>query len=76
MYNVFGRTLGPGSTGGRQHNGNHQVSIAIGKPFRGGVIGGVGPVGGDFGALPIDDGRVRGRVGEPKATAACVRLRI
>lgn len=52
--NVFGRTLGPASTDGRQHNPNHQVSIAIGKPFAGGVIGGIGPVAGDFGALPID----------------------
>jgi hypothetical protein len=52
--NVFGRTLGPGSANGRQHNANHQVSLAIGKPFRGGVIGGVGPVGADYGALPID----------------------
>jgi hypothetical protein len=30
------------------------VSITIGKPFRGGVIGGVAPVGADYGALPID----------------------
>lgn len=52
--NVFGRTLGPGNTDGRQHNANHQVSIAIGKPFAGGVIGGVGPTGGDYGALAID----------------------
>jgi hypothetical protein len=52
--NVFGRTLGPGTAAGRQHNANHQVSIAMGKPFRGGVIGGVGPVDGDYGALAID----------------------
>jgi len=52
--NVFGRTLGPGNTDGRQHNANHQVSIAIGKPFAGGVIGGVGPTAGDYGALAID----------------------
>jgi hypothetical protein len=52
--NVFGRTLGPSNTDGRQHNSNHQVSITIGKPFRGGVIGGVGPVQGDYGAMPID----------------------
>jgi len=52
--NVFGRTLGPGNTDGRQHNENHQVSIAIGKPFRGGVIGGVIPVGKDFGAQNVD----------------------
>jgi hypothetical protein len=52
--NVFGRTLGPSNTDGRQHNQNHQVSITIGKPFRGGVIGGVAPVGNDYGATPID----------------------
>jgi hypothetical protein len=52
--NVFGRTLGPGNADGRQHNGNHQVSLAIGKPFRGGVVGAVGPVAPDYGALPID----------------------
>lgn len=52
--NVFGRTLGPSNTDGRQHNANHQVSIAIGAPFRAGVIGGVGPVGSDYGALAID----------------------
>jgi hypothetical protein len=52
--NVFGRTIGPGNTDGRQHNQNHQVSVVIGKPFRGGVIGGVGPVAGDYGALAID----------------------
>jgi hypothetical protein len=52
--NVFGRTLGPGNTDGRQHNANHQVSITIGKPFRGGVIGGVAPVANDYGATAID----------------------
>ena len=52
--NVFGRTIGPGNTDGRQHNPNHQVSIAIGKPFNGGVIGGVAPVQNDYGALPVD----------------------
>jgi hypothetical protein len=52
--NVFGRTLGPGNAGGRAHNSNHQVSIAIGKPFRGGVVGAVGPVDPDYGALPVD----------------------
>jgi hypothetical protein len=51
--NVFGRTIGPGNTDGRQHNPNHQVSLSIGKPFKGGVIGGVGPVANDYGALPI-----------------------
>jgi hypothetical protein len=51
--NVFGRTLGPGNTSGRQHNQNHQVSFTIGKPFKGGVIGGVAPVGSDYGATAI-----------------------
>jgi Protein of unknown function (DUF1501) len=51
--NVFGRTLGPGNTNGRQHNPNHQVSITIGKPFKGGVIGGVAPLAGDYGATAI-----------------------
>jgi hypothetical protein len=52
--NVFGRTIGPGNTDGRQHNANHQVSIAIGKAFRGGVIGGVSPFDGDYGATSLD----------------------
>jgi hypothetical protein len=53
--NVFGRTLiaKPGASG-RDHNPNHQVSIAIGKPFRAGVIGGVARVASDYGALGID----------------------
>ncbi len=51
--NVFGRTIGPGNTDGRQHNPNHQVSVTIGKPFKGGVIGGVAPVGNDYGATAI-----------------------
>ena len=52
--NVFGRTLNSQSADGRQHNQNHQVSFAIGKPFKGGVYGGLQPVASDFGALPID----------------------
>jgi hypothetical protein len=52
--NVFGRTMGPGTEKGRAHNGNHQVSLAIGKPFRGGVIGAVAPVDEDYGATAID----------------------
>jgi hypothetical protein len=51
--NVFGRTLGPGNENGRQHNGNHQVSLVIGKSFAGGVIGGVGKVAKDYGAVAI-----------------------
>ena len=52
--NVFGRTLGPSNTDGRQHNENHQVSVTIGKSLRGGVVGGVLPVGKDYGATSID----------------------
>jgi hypothetical protein len=56
--NVFGRTLatngGKPATDGRAHNANHQVSLTIGKPFKGGVIGGCAPVAGDYGATGID----------------------
>jgi hypothetical protein len=61
--NVFGRTLGPGSLEGRTHNGNHQVSLTIGKPFAGGVIGGVAPVDADYGALSVDSTTGAGRAG-------------
>jgi hypothetical protein len=52
--NVFGRTMGPANVNGRQHNPNHHVSIAIGAPFQGGVVGGVAPVDGDYGAVAFD----------------------
>ena len=52
--NVFGRTLNASNTDGRSHNPNHQVSFTIGTPFRAGVVGGVAPVGGDYGAVAID----------------------
>ncbi len=52
--NVFGRTLGPSNVDGRNHNENHQVSIAIGKPWKGGVIGGVAPVASDYGAVAFN----------------------
>jgi len=61
--NVFGRTLGPTNTDGRQHNELHQVSLTIGKPFKGGVIGGVGPVQKDYGALAIDSKTGKGVAG-------------
>lgn len=61
--NVFGRTIGPGNSEGRQHNENHQVSIAIGKPFRGGVIGGVIPVAKDYGAQNVDS-----KTGQPTSS--------
>jgi hypothetical protein len=52
--NVFGRTIGPGNTDGRQHNPNHQVSITIGKSIRGGVVGGIAPASTDYGATGVD----------------------
>jgi hypothetical protein len=61
--NVFGRTVGPGNTDGRQHNENHQVSVTIGKPFAGGVIGAVGVVDKDYGALAIDSKTGKGGAG-------------
>jgi len=39
--NVFGRTMAAYNTQGRQHNQFHQMSLMIGKPFKGGVIGGL-----------------------------------
>jgi hypothetical protein len=65
--NVFGRTMGPGNTNGRTHNSNHQVSLTIGKPFAGGVIGGVVPVDVDYGALPLDPQSGAGRPDGPIA---------
>ena len=62
--NVFGRTLGPGNADGRSHNLAHQVSLAIGKPFNGGVIGGVAPVGNDYGATAIDSKSGKGGGGD------------
>lgn len=70
--NVFGRTLGPSNTAGRQHNDLHQVSLAIGKPFVGGIVGGVGPDGNDFGCLSIDSttGAANGDIGPTDTLAA------
>jgi hypothetical protein len=71
--NVFGRTLGktaPSPGDGRAHNPNHHVSVCIGAPFKGGVIGGVGQVtnqespGGDYGALSIDPSTGQGIPGD------------
>ena len=68
--NVFGRTLaGSAQAGGRQHNPNHQVSITIGKPFAPGIIGGVKPVAGDYGAMDIDSASGAGKTGGDIAAA-------
>jgi hypothetical protein len=52
--NVFGRTINATNTDGRNHNGNLQASVTIGKPFKSAVIGGVTTVGSDYGAMPIN----------------------
>ncbi len=65
--NVFGRTLasngGQAATTGRTHNPNHQVSLAIGKGLKPGVIGGVAPVGNDYGAQAISSSNGNGGAG-------------
>jgi hypothetical protein len=68
--NVFGRTLGPDSVNGRTHNPLHQASVVIGKPFKGGVIGGVMPVHGDYGAMPINSATGAGDTGGDIAALA------
>jgi hypothetical protein len=56
MMNVFGRTLSAakGSGNGRNHHGDHHVTVMIGKPFKGSVVGGVEPANGDYRATSID----------------------
>jgi uncharacterized protein (DUF1501 family) len=61
--NVFGRTLKRNAGGGRNHNQNHHVMTLFGKHVQGGVIGGVGRVDSDFGALAIDSSTGEGSAG-------------
>jgi hypothetical protein len=62
--NVFGRTLGvQKSSNGRAHNGDHHVALMFGAGFRGSVIGGVEPMGDDFGAMSIDSATGQGVAG-------------
>jgi hypothetical protein len=64
--NVFGRTMAGTHSAGRDHNPNHQVSVCIGAPFKGGVIGGCALVKnvetpeGEFGAMSIDPASGKG----------------
>ncbi len=52
--NVFGRTLSAAtSSNGRGHNADHHIALMFGAPFAGGVIGGIEPTNGDFGAMSI-----------------------
>jgi hypothetical protein len=71
--NVFGRTVGPTNTDGRQHNPNHHVALAIGSAFKGGVFGAVGPLGSDYGATNMSSSTGAGVKGgdiEPVDTLA------
>ncbi|HEX9578546.1 MAG TPA: hypothetical protein VF993_12385 [Myxococcales bacterium] len=54
--NVFGRTLSAarGAGNGRNHHGDHHVTVLIGKHFKGGVVGGVEPSKGEYRATSID----------------------
>jgi uncharacterized protein (DUF1501 family) len=61
--NVFGRTLHLNPSGGRDHNPNHQVSLTIGKPWKGGVVGGVVPLTRDYGCTAIDSATGAGSAG-------------
>lgn len=60
--NVFGRTMSIDhkQRTGRDHLANHHCTLMIGKNVRGSVIGGVAPMAGDFGAMPIDSKSGRG----------------
>jgi hypothetical protein len=53
-YNVFGRTLKKNGVAGRDHWGSHHATVMIGKPIRGGVVGGLEPKSSDYYATPID----------------------
>ena len=69
--NVFGRTLAKSTdqTNGRQHNPNHHVGLTIGKPWRAGIVGGVKPVSGDYGAMDIVSSTGAGKDGGDIAAA-------
>jgi len=56
MMNVFGRTLSAkaGNTNGRDHHGNHHVTVLIGKPVLGGVVGGLEAYKNDYRAMSLD----------------------
>jgi hypothetical protein len=62
--NVFGRTLSvkSGAANGRNHLGDHHVMVAIGKGFKGAVVGGVEPRSNDYRATSIDSATGNGVV--------------
>ena len=67
--NVFGRTIGANTIGGRNHNENLQTSITIGNTFKAGMVGAVMPVAGDYGAAPISSSSGAGGSGGDIAPA-------
>jgi hypothetical protein len=60
MYNVFGRTLVKKGLQGRDHWASHHVTLMMGKAVRPGVVGGIEPKSGDYGAQSIDSKTGRG----------------
>jgi len=60
MYNVFGRTLKKKGLTGRDHWASHHVTVMMGKGLRAGVVGGLEPKSGDYGAQAIDAKTGRG----------------
>jgi hypothetical protein len=60
--NVFGRTMAVAHKGqnGRDHLANHHCTVMIGKAIKSSVIGGVQPMAGDYGAMPIDSASGKG----------------
>ena len=55
MMNVFGRTLSAArNTNGRDHQSDHHVTVLIGRPFQGGVVGGLEAANSDYRAMSID----------------------
>ena len=64
MMNVFGRTLSAArNTNGRDHQSDHHVTVLIGKPFKGSVVGGLEPTSSDYRALSIDSASGAGIAG-------------
>src|SRR2546428_12564621 len=55
MMNVFGRTLSAArNTNGRDHQSDHHVTVLIGRPFQGGVVGGLEAANSDYRAMSIN----------------------
>jgi hypothetical protein len=65
MMNVFGRTLSAarGNGNGRTHHGDHHCTVMIGKPFKGGVVGGVEAANNDYRAMSLNSASGAGVAG-------------